>query len=60
MEMVYPLVQEDWISVEDTMEGILIEGEFGDNTMLFKIDGKMTLKAGKYFILPKPPKKQEK
>jgi hypothetical protein len=31
--------------------GQLVTGDFGDNTMTFKIDGEMTLQAGKYKIV---------
>lgn len=36
----------------ETQIGTMITGDFEENTMIFKIDGKMTLTAGKYAIVP--------
>lgn len=36
----------------ETQIGTMITGDFEENTMIFEIDGKMTLAAGKYAIVP--------
>ena len=35
-----------------TQFGSMYTGDFGNNTMTFKIEGKMVLAAGKYAIMP--------
>ena len=32
--------------------GKMVSGDFGDNTITLEIEGKMTLAAGKYAIVP--------